>query len=292
MDVTTKTLAQFRESLADRGLSEGTQRLYTVLVHACAEHPGGLTARLLDDSLAAKSRRTNRAALLAWCDFADDEKLAKRVRRIKLPPAVRKKPKIPFELEQWRGLVKAIRSDKSLERDPAMRAALLLVALRGLRMADALRVRRADVLYALRSGRFAFYAKGNRRLEYDAAPIKEALVALSDIKGKWETVEDLIVTDRCRSTGHAKRQAAYVQMDRALRRIAKKAGVRDVHGHRFRRTYAANFLRALGPDPNALSKLVQHVGWTNIQTAAGYVDAVNREELDQVGSKMTKEILG
>jgi len=291
MDVTSKTLAQFRESLADRGLSEGTQRLYTVLVHACAEHPKGMTARLVDNKLAAKSRRSNRAALLAWCAFADDDKLAKRVRGIKLPPAVRQKPKIPFEIEQWRRLVQEIRTDKALDRDPAMRAALLLVALRGLRMADALRVRRADVLHALRTGRFAFYAKGNRRLEYDAAPIKECLVWLKHINRDWETVEDLLA-EMSEVDGVARRHMAYMRMHRALSRIAKKVRIRDVHGHRFRRTYAVNFLKMLGPDPMAMQKLVTHVGWASIATASGYVDAVNREELDQVGSKMTKEILG
>jgi integrase len=292
MDVTPKTLEKFRESLEERGLADGTQRMYVVLVRACAEHPRGMTARLIDDSLAAKSRRANRAALLSWAGFADDDALAKRVKRIKLPPPTRAKPKIPLEHAQWRRLVHEIRTSKTLDDNPALRSALLLVAMRGIRMSDAIRVRRVDVISALRTDRFAFFAKGNRRIEHSAAPVKEALVALSKIREQWVQVEDLLVTTKCKSTGYAKRHAAYVRMDRALRQLAKKCGIRDVHGHRFRRTYATAFIKALGPDPQALQKLVVHVGWTSITTASGYVDAVNREELDKVGADLTERILG
>jgi integrase len=292
MDVTSKTLEKFRESLAERGLAEGTQRLYVVLVRACAEHPRGITARLIDDDLAAKSRRSNRAALLSWASFTDDDALAKKVKRIKLPPPTRAKPKIPFDHEQWRRLVKEIRTNKTLDDEPAIRAALLLVAMRGIRMSDALRVRRVDVMSALRTDRFAFFAKGQRRIEHSAGPVKEALVALSRIKEPWVVVEDLLVSDRCKSNGYAKRHTAYIRMDRALRHLAKKCGIRDVHGHRFRRTYATAFIKALGPDPLALQKLVAHVGWTSITTASGYIDAVNREELDKVGADLTNNILG
>jgi integrase len=291
MDVTSKTLRQFGESLADRGLTEGTVRLYRVLVNACAKDDRGMTARLVDDDLAAKTRRSNRAALLAWADFCDDDILAKKVRRIRLPPAVRAKPKFPLEHAEWRQLVHAIRIDQTLDREPAVRAALLLVALRGLRMADALRVRKVDVTHALRTGRFAFYSKGQRRQDYDAAPVKEALLLLSQARGSWTTVEDLLVGRGCKSSGVARRHAAYTKMARALERIAKKEKIRDVHGHRFRRTYATEFLKRLGNDPNALVKLMMHVGWTNIATASSYVDAVNREELDRIGAGVTKEIM-
>lgn len=291
MDVTPKSLEKFRESLAARGLGDGTQRLYIVLVNACAEHPKGLTARLLTRDLAPKSLRTNRAALLAWARFSKDAELKETLEDIRLPPAARAKPKIPFEREQWKRLVHEIRVTKALDRQPALRAALLLVALRGIRMSDAARVRKGDVISALRNGRFSFVAKGSKRLEYDAASIREPLEMLAKIKGDWSTVEDLLVSDRCRSQGFARRHTAYTKMDRALRKLAKKCGIRDVHGHRFRRTYAVSFLRAIGNDPQALIKLTKHVGWSSIQTASGYVDDVSLEELDKIGSNLTKDLM-
>lgn len=289
MNVTPKTLEAFRASLAERGLSENTMRLYSCLVAACARDPHGMTARLTEGDLAAKSLRANKAALRAWGDFAGDTVLVAKVKKIRLPPAVRAKPKIPFEHATWKALIQRIRTSAELE--PAVRAALFLIAVRGLRVSDALRIKRTEVMSALRTGTLSFEAKGRRRNEYDAEPIREALRELAEIRGTWVRVSDLIVTDRCITDGAKKNAAAYKCVDRALRTLAKKMKIRDVHAHRFRRTYATQFLKNLGPDPQAVLKVMAHVGWSNVQTAMGYVDAVNREELNKVGSDLTKDLL-
>lgn len=287
MDVTAKTLEKFREDMADRGLVERTQDVYCGIVARCARAPKGMTSRLKED-LSPKYLRLMRAALLAWAMFAEDADLLLKVKRLRLPPAQRVKPKVPFARDEWRDLVERVRGAKV---DAPIRAVLFIIAVRGLRISDGLRIRRSDVRDALRTGRLSFEAKGRKRLEYDAAPIQEALRELAAIPGKWERVTDLIVTPACRQTSPARRgKLAYKRVDRALRRIAK--GIPGVHAHRFRRTYATEFLRKLHGDPVAMLRLQQHMGWARPDTAMQYVDAVSREKNDQVGNDLAKEILG
>jgi integrase len=287
--VTPETLRRFRESLLEQGLSDGSARLYAVLVERCARDgrdARGMVTRLTGHDLAPKSLRNNRSALMAWATFAEDAPLLLKVKRIRLPPPLRSKPKIAITPDEWKGIVRAIQdSDES----PAMRAVLFLMAVRGFRVGDVLRLRRGDITAALRTGRLSFTAKGRKRLEYDATPIRPALIELADHRG-WEVVEDLIVGPHCRSEGFNRRHAASCRVREALTRITADAGTK-VNPHDLRRMYALSFLRRLGKDPQALQKLSMHVGWAGIQTAALYVDEVSRDELDQVGNQMAEELL-
>lgn len=297
MDVTDSSLRRFGDSLRERGLSEGTVELYTLLVKRCAQHPRGLAGRLLDGDLAAKSLRANRAALMAWATFASNGDLVVKIKRIRLPPPQRQTAKVEFPIEQWKRLVHEIRQSTQI-RDP-MRATLLLISIRGLRCADALRLRRKEVSGAIRTGRLAFLAKGRKRLDYDATPVMQALELLHDQRGDWEMVEDLLVPKlaaRKNVKPTAKRKAAALAVRRALRKVATKVYADDVregsiHPHRFRRTQAVAFLQRLAGDPQSLPKLMAYMGWTSMDTALQYVDAVNRTQLDQIGQDMAKDLL-
>jgi len=292
MDVTPKTLQSFRESLAERGLGERTQDVYAYVVGACARHPKGMAARLTDGDLSPKYLRLNRAALLAWATFSEDASLLLKVKRIRLPAAERQKAKVPFRTADWKKMVHAVRDEESLS--PAMRAALFLVIVRGLRASDALRIKRTDVQAALRTGRLSFEAKGRKRIEYDAKPIREALEMLMAEKPYWTRVSDLIVTWRCKTDGTKRVIAAYKRLDREIRAMGEAAGVDGVHAHRFRRTYATAFLLhpKLKADPQAMFRLQHHMGWAKVETAMQYVYAVSRAENDAVGNDLLQEIVG
>lgn len=284
--ISVEDLQSFRTWLLDRGRSEGTARVYLLNLRRCMEHPRGLTARLVGTDLAPKTMRTNLAALASWANFREDAALQKRLKEIRLPPAQRITTKLPMESDEWERLIGCVRSNPSLS-DP-MRASLLIICRRGMRCSDVLRLRRTDVVSALRTGRLIGETKGRKRIEYSAAPIREALETLADIPG-WHDVTDLLVPTSKRA-GYARRESAVKKLERALRRCAKGARVTGVHPHRLRRTYATHYVQRLKNDPRALLKLQEHMGWSAMSTAAQYVDAVQREELDAIGDEMIAEL--
>lgn len=277
---TPKELDQFEQWLLDRGRSDGTARSYRHHMKLCGESRS-LTARLLEKKFAPKSRRAYMAALSSWAAYTKDSELAERIKDIKLPPAVRVTPKTPLDLDAWRRLIKAIRVAKLR---PGMRQILMLMAMRGMRCGDVLRITRRDISAALMTRTLSFEAKGARRLEYEIDVIRPMLVELVEIPG-WSSVRDLV----------GKRASADRVIGTRIRRVLSSVGLKvsivNLYPHRLRRTYATWFLRAIGPDPQALVKLKDHMQWANIATAAEYTDDVSRSELGAVGSKLMRDLL-
>ncbi len=285
-------LLAFETWLREGGAADGTIRLYLLNVRSCHADARGVTARLLDRSLAPNTRHTNMAALASWADFREDADLAKRLKRISLPPARRVKPKVPVEDREWQQLIWNVRQSRKLA--PAMRSALLLVCMRGMRCADVLRLRPTEVRDGLKTGKLIGEAKGGKRLEYAVAPIRGPLEDLLEMKGfrGGAQVLDLVVAETSRSEGHDRMRYGVKLIYRALKRVAKETGIDGVHPHRMRTTYATGFVRRLERDPRAMMKLQQHMGWAQLTTAARYVDAIDAEELDQLGEDMMTGIVG
>ena len=280
MDITPENLALFATWLRDNGRADPTIDLYPRHVRLCGAAPS-LTSRLVDKEYAPKSRHVDLAALRSWADFSNDPELLARLKRIKLPPAVRVTPKVELALDEWRRIVLHL---QQCDIAPAMKSTLLIMAKRGLRSGDVLRIQRKEVLDAIRTNILAFEGKGGRRMEFDATPIKTELEAFASAKGPWKRVRDLVGGDaQARSTSNRVR--------RELERQAKKCNVRGLHPHRLRRTYATYFLKRLDRDPQALIKLTSHMAWSNIATAASYVDAVDVKELNSVGEGLIADLM-
>lgn len=281
MVVSEDELDGFRHWLLDQGRSDGTVRLYLLNVKKCMGEADPMS-RLTRSRLAAKTLHTNRAALRAWADYREDTALAQRLRRVRLPPARRARAKKELARADWQQLARCLRSSKMPD---AVRAVITIMLRRGLRCGDVLRIRKREIADALRTGTLSYEAKGRRRLEYKAEPIRAALEELAKHPGQWECVEDLVVT-RCRRDGLDRRRAAAKVVSRALARCAKAAGVAEVHPHRLRRSYATYYLEQIKNDPKALLKLQQHMGWASMATAAQYVDALSAAELDDIADQM------
>lgn len=280
--ITDKSLAAFGRWLLERGRSEGTVEVYQSSLRQCAHTPA-LTSRLVDKDLAPKTRRTSLAALAAWANYTDDPKLTKHLKEIRLPPSVRVKAKIRMEVDEWKKFVRATQRDKKL--GAPVRVVILIMALRGLRSGDALRIRKREVGDALKTGKLSFEGKGRKRHEIAAKPIYAELEALYAERGSWERVRDLFGKH-----GHARSVSNTVA--RAVKRIAKKAKIDGVHPHRLRRTMAHLFLDKLGPDPRAIQKLQAYMGWSNVATALGYVDDIAKADVDAIGAEMLGDLLG
>lgn len=278
MDITARNVEKFHEWLIARGRSEPTADLYRTCVLKCAGERS-LTTRLVGGDLAPKSKHANAAALRAWAKFTKDPELAELVEDIRLPPAQRVKPKLPLDLEKWRAFVGRARTAKWMT--PWMRATVLIIAVRGLRSGDALRIKRTEVREALKTGKLSFEGKGRKRHEIAAAPIHGALEELA-ADTSWERVSDL--------AGDVSPKAVSARVRRAVRRVAREAKVDGCHPHRLRRTVAHQFLRQLGPDPLAMAKLLKFMGWSNIQTAMSYVGEIEVSDVQDIGDKISASL--
>lgn len=282
MEISSKNLERFRSWVMERGRSDTTAGRYVLNVRTCGADPKGITHRLVSGDLAPNTLRCNRAALQAWATFASDDVLRKRLIDIRLPPARRVRTKQPLAVDPLRTLVRHIQSCDMRPGDEPMRHVLLIMALRGFRSGDVLRMRRAEVVRALATGKIGYEGKGRKRIEFSAQPIMAQLQALAEYKG-WDRVRDLI--------GTGSPEAMSRKVWRAARRIAAQIGITEMNPHRFRHTFATNFLNQLKGDPNAIVKLQKHMQWESIGTAARYVDAVNQDELDAIGDGLASDLL-
>lgn len=280
MQITDDKIDAFCQWLERRGRSDGTIALYRYNLRSCSRHPKGLMARLLDRSLAPKTRRTNLAALQAWAKFSKNSELRDELEEITLPPAARVKAKIPLEPPAWRALIQHV---QACPMDDVVRSVVLIMALRGLRISDVLRIKRKDAQDSLTTGRLVYEGKGGKQIEISVLPIKNPIQVLCDQSKKWHRVSDLLGDLSFKDAGNHVR--------RAVAKCAGNVGLTDVHPHRLRRTYATQFLKKHAGDPQALPKLVQHMAWSGIAVATGYIDAVDRDELDRTGAEMMADLL-
>lgn len=290
VQITEKNLTRFRTWMLERGRTEGTADLYMLNVRSCGASPRGLTSRLISGDLAPNTARINLQSLRAWARFAKDAELRERLADIRLPPPRRLKSRQPLPLHLWRDVVQHIKVTSTLDDDEAMRHVLLIMATRGMRCSDVLRIRRIDIMRALDTGRLTYEGKGRKRIEIDAKPSRASLKELLEI-GKlshraagWVTLRDLV-------TPSGSPLIARKRVWRASRRVAKEIGIADMNPHRWRHTFATGFLAKLAGDPNALVKLQKHMAWESVATASRYVDAVSQAEMDVLGAGLVGDLL-
>jgi integrase len=196
---------------------------------------------------------------------------------------VRQSVKIPLEREEWFRVIDAIRDYQDL--GDAMRAVLGMMAMRGFRCGDVMRMKRAEISAALETGTLSFEAKGSKRLEFAVIDtFRPHLEALAAIDTRWTRVEDTVVAER--SLPERRHRAALRAVQRALAAVAASVEIDGVYPHRLRRTYATEYLRSLTGDPEAVVKLMQHMGWSNIATAMEYVNHQRGAELNAPAERM------
>jgi integrase len=294
VEITDRNLGKFKAWLAERGRVEGTADAYVTNLRSCAADRKGLTHRLVAGDLAPNTLRANLAALRAWAAFSRDERLAKRLADIRLPPARRVHTKNPLDTQDLRRVVRHVstcprtvrlfQGRDDVDTDVAMRQVILIMALRGFRSGDVLRIKRTEVLRALATGKLTYESKGRKRIEFSIEPFRAPLERLAQIKN-WERVRDLITSSK-------NPKVASIKVWRAVRRTAQEIGIPEMTPHLFRHTFATRYLEQLRGDPNAIIKLQKFMGWESMNTAARYVDKVSQDELDSIGAELVSGLLG
>lgn len=280
MEITEHNLEKFRSWMLDRGRSTGTAALYVSNLKSCAKEDR-LIRRLVSGRLSPNSLRTNVAALRAWAKFTKNTDMTESLQDLRLPPPRRLTTKQPLELEQWRDVVRHMQVCRM--RNEAMRQVLLIMAIRGLRCSDVLRIQRTDTTKAVATGKLIYEGKGRKRIEISAAPIVAQLRELARFED-WGRVRDLISSSK-------NPEVARVMVYRAAKRTAAKVDILNMSPHRYRHTFATNYLNQLAGDPNAIVKLQRYMGWESMETAARYVSAVSQEELDTIGAGLVSGLL-
>ena len=283
MAMARPTLDGFRSFLEEFDIGELSINNYVSDVRIALDGKG-LIARLRSDGGAPKSRRRYLAAFKHWAEYTEDADLTKALKRVRLPPPRRKVPKVPLERVDYDRLVDELGHAKYLT--PPVRGVLGLLACRGLRCGDALRLRRAEVDKALEAGVLSYEAKGKRRLEFRV--LKTYRRHLELLQRSFEAAPkamqvDQLVAPRAKPKG--RRASAAKSIERALVRLGVHAGVHRLHPHRLRRTYAVEYLRSMQGDPEALMKLTSHMQWAQMTTALEYVDYVRSEDLDAAAER-------
>lgn len=269
-------LQGFHSWLLRYGRSDGTADQYVAHVRRALELSDPLE-KLVDRDLSANSLQTARAALKAYAAFCEDEELLKEISRVRLPPARRLHEEAALDKETWKELRAEIDGAEYLS-DP-MRGELGMLATRGFRCGDVLRLRRDDVAQALKSGILSYEAKGRRRLEFSVTKSwRGYLEIFADFSG-WDHVWDLISPEAKKP-----KLAAAKAVERALEKCAEEIGVdtEDIHPHLLRKTYATYYYE-LCQDP---VKLKDHMQWAKIETAMLYVQPFAHRELDAIAEKM------
>jgi integrase len=282
-------LEEYKGWLRRRGASDGTVKQYGYHAKRLLEG-GDIIEVLTDRKLSPKYRRMCRAAASSFAKFRKDDVLLEELAEVRLPAAVRQQAKVPLSESAWRVLRGEI-ADADYITEP-MRGTLGLIAARGLRRGDVLRLKRSEVSSALEKQVLSYLSKGERRLEFGVIPsFSSYLEILHDsFSGtRAKRVCDLVSK---RGSVENRMEAAGGMVATALRKVAeavgpKRLGIKpdDLHPHQLRRTYASLYYEACGHDP---MKLKQHMQWASIETAMGYVDHSRRDELDDIATQMMK----
>jgi integrase len=278
MHVTEEDLDDYRAWLMKYGRNKDTADQYAVNVRRAYE-AGGPMERLVDTDLSPKYLQLIKAALKGWAEFCKDGELTADLKKMKLPPALRRKESVPLTQEEWKNL-RAEVEEASYLKDP-MRAELGLLVCRGFRQGDVLRLKRKEVTSALRKGVLDYEGKGRKRLVFTVAPYWRHYLEIFVSYKDWNRVEDLI-SPRSKPTN--RRASAGKSVSRALERCGARVGLdpEDVHPHLLRKTYATlYFAKCLDP-----VKLQKHMQWSDVSTALGYVGAGKVEELDAIADSL------
>lgn len=279
---TEAKLQDFEQWMCRRGRQFDTAHQYARKVDLCFDDRRGLTTRLTSDDLSPMSRRQNLAALRSWAKFAKDGTLRDRLDDIKLPPPERVLEKTPLSGDEWSAMIDAL---ARVDLEPHLHACVEMICIRGFRVGDVVRIGRAPIQQALRTGRLIYRAKGNRRLNWPSAPFDHCLRLFSESK-RWNQVCDL-VTPRGRDDRRWKN--ARLKVQRAFPAVVAEAGlpIGTVTPHRLRRTYATHYLAQVG---GRADKLQKHMGWASLQTAMMYVDHDEGDELELEAAAMRQRL--
>ncbi len=176
---------------------------------------------------------------------------------------------------------------------PHERPAIVLMEGAGLRRAEVLGCRWAD--FDMVRGRLRVFRKGHHWAYLPLAPDVVAELRAS-FRALQPELDDHVFTveverwvsqyERVREFKSAKKPASEQALWRMVRRVCRRAGIRELSPHQLRHGFANRFLRESGRDVAALRPLLGH---SRIDTTQMYTDEI---ELDALAEALQRAWLG
>ena len=227
-----------------------------------------ITSKKVEEFLATFKDVTNTtllhyyAALAAMWSWAVKEEIVPRnIVHILTPPKPEQREILPFTEAEFKALLAVAARSKAYERpgkrksDHAtihperMRAILLMLLDTGLRVSELTNLKLFQVDH--RNQRVQVMGKGALERSVPYSPrTAQALWRYLTTRSKAEPSEPLFTT-------YNNRKIDSTQLAKSLKVLGEKASVQNVHPHRFRHTFAIQYLRN-GGDPYTLQKLLGH----------------------------------
>ncbi len=207
-----------------------------------------------DKPLSPLTVRNYASSIRAFCRWMEEEEItaknpAERVTQPKAPFLVKQ----PFDREDARRLIVSAKSDK---RNGVRDTAVILFMLdTGCRASEVVRLRADDILWPQRMA-IVFGKGGKERMIFFSA---ETLRAMQ----KYAMRKRHLACDRFFQTEEG-RPLTTSGLLHLTKRVGKRAGVTNVHPHRFRHSFALAFLRN-GGNLIALQRLLGHTTLTVTQ---------------------------
>lgn len=271
------SLEEFLEWMKKAGYKPGSIATYRSVLSSFLDIPD-VMKKLSDSKLAPKTRHTHFSVLRSYADWSKDEILLDQLKgfRRRLPSARRKTPRPPLSPKHLVAVRESLNFDKPVD------LVIGLMATRGFRVGDVVRLRREEVETGVVTKTLSYEAKKGQRLEWGTGLFWEPLETLwnlAEAGDPWEQVADVIAKG---DDAETRRVNARWQVEHRCKQIGEQLGI-PLYPHRLRRTIALNYLEAVSGD---ITKLMKWMGWQNIATAYTYVDHVDRGELEDFEDKM------
>jgi integrase len=280
----TDKLQAFRAWLHKRGRDRSADQ-YSKIVRRWIEDPAKVEAAMLSGDYSPNYRRHLIACVRIYARFTGDGDLLLRLGDIRRPAPVPVEVREPLETDDWFNIRKSI-DEASFLSNPT-RFVCSLIALRGIRCGDVLRLTKHEIEQGLKTGILAYEGKGERRQQYNAEPLRLYLEGLLACRwpAKGKRVRNLVCPH---SSEDNAQETAGREIRKAFDRIADESEMErgDLYAHRFRHTYATLFLQQMTGDPEAIFKLQQQMGWARLDTASNYLRRSRRTELDAIESAL------
>lgn len=277
----------FHAWLCRRGRGRSADH-YLRVVSRWLDDPEEIEELMISTSYSPNYRRNLIACVRQWAKYTKDDDLTEQLEEIKMPAAVPRDVREPFEIGEWFELRAAIDNQPHLTE--AKRNVCALIALRGIRCGDILRLTKKDLKRALETGTLSFESKGERWQKFNAAPLIPYLQGLLDCWTHGKRVSNLVSPA---SLGSEK--TCQASAGRAIRKVFDEIASNldmeptELYAHRFRHTYATYYLQEMKGDPEAMFKLQQQMGWARLDTAANYLRRSRQDELDEVEQRLLKK---
>lgn len=277
----------YRAWLERRGRGRSADK-YCQIARRWLEDPETLEKKIASRRHAPAYRRNLVAAVRSFSKFTGDDDTIARLDDLRLPPPTPRDQREPLDRDEWAAVLAEIRAAAYLTEP--LRGTLLIIATRGIRCGDVLRLQRRAVSRALKEGTLSFESKGERWQHFSAAPVRGALEILDGLF--WGSAVRLANLVCPRSDDDRALSSAGAAVRRMLDRVAVELDMEpaELYAHRFRHTYATRFLQQMAGDPEAVFKLQTQMGWAQLNTAANYLRRSRRDELDEVERGMFAEL--